>query len=1193
MPKWYNKLKQALSLTLALGLSASATATLLPITNAGFEDPLVAEGQQNGGGYAVPGWVEFDEQYAWAFDIFNPDAGTISAEAHSGQNVLMSMAYRPATQYVEQQLGATLQPNTRYTLSAWVADPDAKSPLNNVRLMLYAGTSLLGSTTVQPATPDVWTNGSLVLDTGTSHPDVGHPLKVRLMWGDHASYRVLVDDVALDATSLATNPPAAPVGLTAAAFGATAIDLAWSRGDGVPKGYQVERALGSKAFALIASLPAEATTYRDLFLPTSSTCSYRLSAFNDLGNSPPATVSATTGVGDAKALPGPAFANVRDYGYLWWLNGLNDSVYRIKTSRYAMSFQTTTLGPTALFPLSNPPSESAALKESSAAGFPPSPPVTFACRVTANGTTNTVAATSSSIRDAQLVECGKFFQRRWHKVSLPGTLALNAQQSGLEVAAWPDRLSFVLRLTPTNTVTNGMMEMTLGLTNAYGTLLTNGAGSALQAADGSGFVFLKSLGSSSLAVDPANGWVTVKTMTTNWQAGQEYSVGLIVYPVTTNVSSALNTAVASETSPLTVIATEVVPAVVNLVTSYDSDRGWHQISLHKDAALGDNGIVRTRLCVTNASSSPRVLRLNLNGVLFYIPGLTAVLRDEQLNPLGIPVQLSKNWHTATPAERFQGEWFHGLTMLTVPAGTALNFEATMVGQNWGGMPAATHSQLSVIGYNGQGASQWDEAALGNYGEALCYDMDHGLTDNDCTDSRPLLVLNAQGKRGAWCGNSGGGSFLRCFDTSGNQRRHSQMRTRYARYGPNLADVTYAGRTTDGALEFSYSAGLFRSDDYTRGLHRIRIDVQADTAFSRLAFYQQAGDTYAYNQGTTLAYGDAANPTPLRQWAATTGQNKYIGTPVALTGPMPWAATMNAPADAGYTAANGGFVIRSWKARINGTNNVPPYLVERSVAGAAIFDLVAPPGVTTLKAGDYVEAEIVRFYAPKFATNYYGPNSSFRVALTNYENSYRLALREAVGNNLSVTVQTGALLQLFPAQIQATNNQAAFTVTGGLGSVPFTFSGLSDYRQPVLEENVDGVWTPLDQAVHGSDFWQCDYDAEAGAWAITFTVKLDGTNYQSIESLMNSPQTRSFRFRLAAASTAPRFLSIITLPDGNVAFTVSGNIGQSYALLLGTNIAQPFNNWSVLATGMVTITPFLLQDLTASNSLQRFYALRVL
>jgi hypothetical protein len=863
-----------------------------------------------------------------------------------------------------------------------------------------------------------------------------------------------------------------------------------------------------------------------------------------LGMSAGVAAAAATLARDTRALRGSAFANVRDYGYLWWQNGLNDPVYRLKTSRYAMSFHVTALGPTALFPLANPPSESAALVESSAAAFPPSPPVTFACRVAADGKTNTVAATSNPIRDAQLVECGKFFQRRWHKVSLPGGPALNPQQSGLELAAWPDRLSFVLRLVPTKSLIQGTLEMTLGLTNIYSTLITNGAGSALQAPDGTGFVFFKSVGSSSLVVNLAKGLVTVRTEVTNWLAGQESSVGLIVYPVATNVADTFSTAAAAETSPMLVTATEIVPALRDLATTYDPDRGWHLVSLRNDGAVGDNGMVRTRLCVTNDSSSPRVLRLNLDGVLFYIPGLTAVLRDEQLNPLGIPVQLSKNWHTSTPAERFQGEWFHGLTMLTVPAGTGLNFEVAIVGQNWGGMPAATHSQLSVIGYFGHGASQWDEAALGNYGEALCYDPDHGLTDNDCTDSRPMLMLNAQGNRGGWCINAGGGSFLRYFSTNGFQVRHSEVRTRYARYGPNLAEAFYAGRTTDGALSFKYSVGLFRSDDYTRGLHRLRMDVRADSSFRRLVFYQQAGDTYAYNQGRTLTYGNAASLEPQRQWAATVDQNRYIGAPVPLTGAMPWVATLDAPAEAGYTAANHGFVLRSWKARLNGSNNVPPYLVERSVAGASIFDLVPPPGVTTLKAGDYVEAEIVRFYLPKAATHYYGPNTHFRIALTNYENTYRLALREAVGNNLSVDVQTGRLVQLFPAQIHVTNNQAAFTVTGGLGAVPFTFLGLSDYRAPVLEEQVGGMWTPLDQAVHGRDFWQCDYDAEAGAWAITFTLRLDGTHYKNIESLMTSPQTRRFRFRLAAASVAPRFSSISPLPAGMTADLWSASSGKT-------------------------------------------------
>lgn len=176
----------------------------LDIANAGFEDPVTVDGQENGvSGYSVPGWVEFGEvepdSHPWAWGVYNPDVATIPAEAHGGENILNSLAYLPGTQYVEQQLNAQLALNTRYTLSAWAADPDPKSPLNSVRLMLFAGSTLLGSADIQPQVADTWTNGNLVIETGREHPQLGQTLKIRIMWGNHASYRVFVDDVSLTA----------------------------------------------------------------------------------------------------------------------------------------------------------------------------------------------------------------------------------------------------------------------------------------------------------------------------------------------------------------------------------------------------------------------------------------------------------------------------------------------------------------------------------------------------------------------------------------------------------------------------------------------------------------------------------------------------------------------------------------------------------------------------------------------------------------------------------------------------------------------------------------------------------------------------------------------------------------------------------------------------------------------------------
>jgi len=903
-------------------------------------------------------------------------------------------------------------------------------------------------------------------------------------------------------------------------------------------------------------------------------------------------------------LPEMIFTNVQDYGFMWWSNSLAAPHYAIKTSRYAVLFNVATLAPTALFPLSNPSPEATVLTESQAASFPPSPLVTFSCQVVTNTFTNGITSFAGSPRDAPLVECGKFFQRRWHTVKAGGFL-LNANTSGLEVAAWPDRLSLVLRLVPSNTVPNATLQMTLGITNSYNLLLTSGAGQALAAADGSGFIFLKSVGSSSISINTNIGTITVSTTLNNWQTNQEGSVGLILYPVT-DVAAALAAAVTTETLPLLISAAPLVPSGSSLAVAYDADRGWYKVILPASGTGGDDGILRVQVGVANYSSSPRVLRMNFDGVPFYIPGLTAVLRDDYQNPLGIPVQLSKNWHNSGAGDprKFVGEWFHGLTMLTVPANTNISFELAMVGQNWGGLPAATHSQLSLIGWlDIYGYSQWEEAALGSGGESLCYNIDHGANASDGTDSRPMLTLDDTGAPAGFGINVGGAHFFRYYDSGGVERRHSRMRTQFVRYCPNLSEVVYAGQSDNGAVDFSFSAGMQRSDDYTRGVHRLRMNVNSNLTFSRFVFYQQAADTYHMNSGMTRAYGDATNATPLRQWTATFGGDTNVGTSVALTGPMPWLLTLDSPGQAGYTAGNHGFVIRSWKSRINGVSNVPPYVVERAVSGASLFDLVPPPGVTNLQSGDFLEAEIVRFYVPKNASNYYGPNASFRQALTNYQNSYQLALRESRGNKLSLGMQAGSLSQTYPTIIiGVTNDFAQFSVTGGLDSyVPVTFTGVTTYLNPLIEEWVSNSWSVINQAVNGNDFWQTDYNSATRRWDTTYNLRFGSTNYQDVAALLSNAATRRFRFSNPnTVSTLPSVTIIFTnahwLAGGGgwvngFQFSGTGPTGQPWRLFTTTNLTLPWPQWTLETSNTFSVNgQFNYTSPVPPNVSQQFYRL---
>jgi hypothetical protein len=928
--------------------------------------------------------------------------------------------------------------------------------------------------------------------------------------------------------TIATSHITPATNLVAFSKGISGIDLAWSEPAFLPNGYMLERSTNGGAYETIARIPAGTSTWQDADVKQGVTYRYRLVAYN-------AVVSASTGAVEATSISGPnafpasAFLNTRDYGTMWWRAGVRgERVWQIQTSRYAMTFECDSLNLSTIFPLSSYLPETTALIQPNEQSFPAS---SLALNLTASGSSFGIGAYSTNNDDAHLLESGKYFQRRWQKIKTTSGPALNATQSGLEVCAWPDRVSIICRAVPTDEITAGGLHMTLTFGDIYKILSSSGAAKALAAADGSGFIVLKSAGSDTITVDSANARVTVDTNGGTWAANQERSVGLVIYP-STNVAATLPQAERIENAPLAVTANQTAPVPAALTANYVRDQGYFQIPLRNDAVGSDeNRVERNQIVVSNTTSSPQLARFAFTkGAFPYEAGYSCLLRDMDGNPLGLPVQLSKNWHTGS-GERWQGPWFHGLAMFTVPANTTLRFEAFLVGQNYGGVPAASHSQLSLVGWGAN--QQWEEAAIGCWGESLCYEPDSDQAAAIGTDSRPLLLLSNTGMQKQWTGNYGGCDFLRYYDGANTRRFQKRIRTWYQRYGPNLTNATYAGLTDDSKIEFQYSASLYRSNDYTRGHHRIRYDVKSDAAFTRMVFFQLASDNYNYNGGTTNAYGYGDQLTHTAQWTTTD-----ITTPVALTGPLPWFSTLSCPVDPSVpsqTGATRGFVVRSWKARINGQDNVSP----RFVSSGSRFDLVPPQGVTTLKAGDYVEAEIERFYFGQAASAYYGGDANLTTAMQSYGNSHQMALREVIGNNLSVTVTNGTLEKSYPIQVRAANNSAQFSVTRGIGYVPVTFTGLTDYRKPLLEELAGANWVAVNQATVGKDFWQADYEPASASWQITFNVKLDAA-YQDLAGLRDAPATRTFRFRQEGAPSATASVSGASIPvvPSQVSITLS-------------------------------------------------------
>ncbi len=559
-------------------------------------------------------------------------------------------------------------------------------------------------------------------------------------------------------------------------------------------------------------------------------------------------------------------------------------------------------------------------------------------------------------------------------------------------------------------------------------------------------------------------------------------------------------------------ASEISGGAARPVT-FELGTGWHRINLDGIEPTAPSGganpsndaLERVKLVLTNSSSAEQPARLmfekSSRGIRQRIgtpiTGISAILRDTDGNPTGLPIQLSKNWHSHPEESVYSGQWFHGITQARLPANSTTELELTICYGHWGGVAAASHAQLSLIGWGSN--QRWDQSALGSWGESICYEP--AQVQRGCTimDVRPLMVNSMTvGRDWGWTNNVGGGDVLRLFDPAGSRLPHSNMQADYLRYGPCLTEVRYHG-AIGTAIDHSITVSLGRTDDLVRGIYRIRMDVTKPVPFSRFAIFQVGADHYQSSSEKKMAIGNESGL--IREWPTQWGGNIYRGEPMLAEGENPWISLHESvPHKPDQTGANAnrGIVIRSWEAQLGG-KKADPWFSERglNLSGKTVsstIDLIPPPGVTRLQPGDYVEAVIEHLVMPQFAADYYGPNASLRTALEQHENTWRMIHREASGNARQVQMEKGTLIRRFPdVRIRTVEDEAAFTLTGGLGYVPITFTGLSSHQGYRL--TIDGK--PVDQSVHGNDFWQTDYDAESATWSQSFTIPVNEEKKVSI------------------------------------------------------------------------------------------------
>ncbi len=527
----------------------------------------------------------------------------------------------------------------------------------------------------------------------------------------------------------------------------------------------------------------------------------------------------------------------------------------------------------------------------------------------------------------------------------------------------------------------------------------------------------------------------------------------------------------------------------------DESLGCYQIRLPEKAWSNAAGtyypqehldrVDRWRFRVSNEAEMPTVARLMFTQERHLpITGFTPMICDGQGRPTGHLVQISKNWHRRPEKGHLphEGTWFHGCLWLRVPAKSSCDFSLQMVYARYGGVCAASHAQLSLIGW---GHNQfWDQVAVGSFGENVCFEP--GRVQRRCfmTDVRPLMTLahEADAKPWGWAGNCGGGDALLWIDEKGRYQPMKGTRSTVSAHGPCLTDVHYTEDSLGGEISSRIDVSVPAGNDHLRTLFRLRYDVKKTIRWKRLSFFQLGADYYNETPSQRIALGDRY--AVAEEWTSPNRSGAYDRISMPWKGEQPWVSIHGlnvADLRPGRAAASRGLILRSWRAILGGkvaSAHLSTFCSEWGKGNhRTCLELSPPPGVSELQPGDFVEAEIELVVFPTEATAYYGLDQEFAAMLQLDANTWRPVQRASHRRARAVKIVRGTRIDGdVPTVGVDAEQRACVEITGGLGHVPLCFVGLKSPDSHDLR--VNGQAIPV---------WQTDWVASSQAWRMVLCV----------------------------------------------------------------------------------------------------------
>jgi hypothetical protein len=484
---------------------------------------------------------------------------------------------------------------------------------------------------------------------------------------------------------------------------------------------------------------------------------------------------------------------------------------------------------------------------------------------------------------------------------------------------------------------------------------------------------------------------------------------------------------------------------------------------------GTNRLDEFLIEIKNDSTRAQSIPLIFNEIkAVAITGTSMLLCEEKDGrPVGIPVQVSKNWHNEKENRVVHdGPWLRGYTMIPLQGKETKTFRLRVVTGYWGGIPAVSFSQLCVIGYGGNW--KWDESALGCWGESMCYDPSQHLGGAFITDVRPSFVMGKNGKPHEWTENQGGGDFLIYTDRKQVVHRAKKLKTAYHWTGPNMTEVFYSGVTDDDRIRFNYRIRSVRTADYHRRFHAFKYEFLEDVISpQRLVFHQMAADHYISSGFENFYVGDSTGLQSVHTPRPST--QGYFDRPIRFKKAWLMIDDLRAGKGEDPGAYRGLLALSS---ELNGTPQ-PVFLHLYCPNGRQVlFDMGFEKRNLSYAAGDRVSAELEFIMPAKCMENYWGQDREFASRLKTIGTNVWQAVADEFRYNVQLepTVHRGKLIRNYPLEIEAAAGGRILADVeiprGGIGHLPLILRNVPAGIALCVERFMDGNWIPAEEAWQG-------------------------------------------------------------------------------------------------------------------------------